>query len=430
MSIPTHLQGKAAQAEHLAQSGQAGQASRLFLELAQEVPGHSRAPFFLAMQAFGTGDLAQARRWIEQALAGEPRSALIEASAGQILRACGDKDAAIAAYERALAMDADFLPARLDAGHLLSEQGRSLDANRHYRAALDQASRIPQLPAALQASLVRARDAVQVEEKALEDVLQAALRDARAALPDEGLERFDECYDILRGRKRVQLPKPGFMHFPKLPPLSFYGREHFPWAAALEARTPEILAEVQAMLAASGGGFIPYIQKDDADVPDSQAWRDLNKNDDWGVFFLHNQGERVARHCQALPKTAAALDDVPMVHIPGRGPTAFLSRLRPGTHIPPHHGATNTRLICHLPLVIPDNCAIRVGNDTRSWKMGELIVFDDTVEHEAWNRSDQTRIVLIFDVWNPFLTEAERALVTAVTAAYAGFYPDRLHKLD
>jgi len=121
---------------------------------------------------------------------------------------------------------------------------------------------------------------------------------------------------------------------------------------------------------------------------------------------------------------------VPMVHIPGRGPTAFLSRLRPGTHIPPHHGATNTRLICHLPLVIPDNCAIRVGNDTRRWKLGELIVFDDTVEHEAWNRSDQTRIVLIFDVWNPFLTEAERALVTAVTAAYAGFYPDRLHKLD
>lgn len=430
MSIPPHLQGKAAQAEQFAQTGQLAHASRLFLELAQEAPGYPRAPFFLAMQAFGAGNLAQARRWIEQAMSGEPRTALVEASAGQILKACGDADAALAAYERALAMDPEFLPARLDAGHLLADQGRSLDANRHYRAALEQASKIPKLPMALQTQLGRARDSVQLEDRALEETLQQALRDARASLPAEGSERFDECYDILMGRKRAQLPKPGFMHFPKLPPLSFYGREHFPWAAALEARTPEILAEVQAMMAASEGGFIPYVQKDDADVPDSQAWRDLNKSDDWGVFFLHNQGERVARHCEALPLTAAALDEVPMVRIPGRGPTAFLSRLRPGTHIPPHHGATNTRLICHLPLVIPGNCAIRVGNDTRTWKPGELIVFDDTVEHEAWNRSDETRIVLIFDVWNPFLTAAERELVTAVTAAYAGFYPDRLHKLD
>ncbi len=430
MSIPTHLQGKAAQAEHFAQTGQPGQASRLFLELAQEAPGYSRAPFFLAMQAFGTGDLAQARRWIEQAMAGEPRSALVEASAGQILKACGDLDAALAAYERALAMDPDFLPARLDAGHLLADQGRSLDANRHYRTALSQASKLPQLPMALHAALGRARDSVQLEQTALEHQLQEALRDTRAAVPAESSERFEECYEILMGRKRVQLPKPGFMHFPKLPPLSFYGRELFPWAAALEARTADILAEVQAMLAASEGRFIAYVQKDDADVPDSQAWRDLNKNDDWGVFFLHNQGERVANHCATLPLTAAALDDVPMVRIPDRGPTAFLSRLRPGTHIPPHHGATNTRVICHLPLVIPDNCAIRVGNDTRTWKPGELIIFDDTVEHEAWNRSDQDRIVLIFDVWNPFLTQAERELVTAATAAYARFYPEQMHKLD
>jgi aspartate beta-hydroxylase len=172
------------------------------------------------------------------------------------------------------------------------------------------------------------------------------------------------------------------------------------------------------------------VQKDDADVPDSQAWRDLNRSDDWGVFFFHNQGERVDRHCEACPVTAAALDAVPMVRIPLRGPTAFLSKLRPGAYIPPHHGATNTRLICHLPLVIPPDCAIRVGNDTRAWREGELLVFDDTIEHEAWNRSDETRIVLIFDVWNPFLTERERARVAAVTAAYAGFYPDRLHKLD
>lgn len=430
MSIPPHLQGKAAQAEHFSQTGQVAHAARLFVELAQEAPGYWRAPHFLAMQSFAAGDLAQAKRWIGQAIAGEKPPALVEANAGQIFLAVGDKQASQAAYERALLLDPDFLPARLDLGDLLDDQGKSLEANRHYRAALGQASTIPKLPIALQVQLGRARDRTQLEHQALEQTLQAALRTTQASADADGNDRFEECYGILMGRLRPQLPKPGFMHFPKLPPLSFYGREHFPWAAALEARTPQILVEVQAMLAGPESGFIAYVQKDAADVPDSQAWRDLNKNDDWGVFFLHNQGERVDRHCAALPVTAAALDEVPMVSIPGRGPTAFLSRLRPGTHIPPHHGATNTRVICHLPLVIPDNCAIRVGNDTRSWKPGELIVFDDTVEHEAWNRSDRDRIVLIFDVWNPFLTAAEREQVTAVTAAYATFYPEQLHKLD
>lgn len=431
MNLPSHLQAKAAQAEHFAQSGQSAQAARLFLDILGEAPRYSRAAWFLAMQAFAAGGLEEARRWIEQAMAGEPRSALVEASGGQILKACGDQYAALAAYERALVLDPEFLPARLDAGHLLADQGKSRDANHHYRAALEQASTLPQLPVALQEQLVRARDSVQREQQALEARLTDALRDARSALPPEGAARFEECYEILMGRKRPQLPKPGFMHFPKLPPLSFYGREHFPWAAALEARTGEILAEVQALMATEEQGrFIPYVQKADADVPDSQAWRDLNRNPDWGVFFLHNQGERVQRNCAACPVTAAALDDVPMVNIPDRGPTAFFSRLRPGTHIPPHHGATNTRLICHLPLIIPDHCAIRVGNDTRAWKPGELVVFDDTMEHEAWNRSDQARVVLIFDVWNPFLTAAERDLVTAVTAAYAAFYPERLHYVD
>ena len=431
MNLPAHLQAKAAQAEHFAQSGQVAQASRLFLDLLQDAPRYSRAAWFLAMQAFTAGSHKDARRWIEQAMAGEPRSALVEASGGQILKACGDTEAALAAYERALVLDPEFLPARLDAGHLLADQGKAKDANRHYRAALEQASGIPQLPMALQEQLGRARDSVQREQQALEASLADALRGARAALSGEGGARFEECYEILMGRKRPQLPKPGFMHFPKLPPLSFYGREHFPWAAALEAKTGAILAEIQALMASGDSGrFIPYVQKEDADVPDSQAWRDLNRSDDWGVFFLHNQGERVQRNCEACPATAAALDEVPMVQIPGRGPTAFFSRLRPGTHIPPHHGATNTRLICHLPLIIPDDCAIRVGNDTRAWKPGELIVFDDTMEHEAWNRSDQTRVVLIFDVWNPFLTAAERDMVTAVTAAYAAFYPDRLHYVD
>jgi aspartyl/asparaginyl beta-hydroxylase (cupin superfamily) len=112
--------------------------------------------------------------------------------------------------------------------------------------------------------------------------------------------------------------------------------------------------------------------------------------------------------CALCPETAAALAAVPQNHIPGRAPTAFFSILRPGAHIPPHTGVTNTRAIIHLPLVVPDDCWFRVGGETRLWREGEAFAFDDTIEHEAHNGSGEPRIVLIFDVWNPHLSEDEQ----------------------
>ncbi|MBP6627175.1 MAG: aspartyl/asparaginyl beta-hydroxylase domain-containing protein, partial [Arenimonas sp.] len=90
--------------------------------------------------------------------------------------------------------------------------------------------------------------------------------------------------------------------------------------------------------------------------------------------------------------------------------------------IPPHHGATNCRLTVHLPLVIPPNCALQVGNHVRPWTMGELLIFDDTVEHAAWNDSDQLRVVLIFDVWHPMLSAAERRLVKGTLEGIMAYY--------
>ena len=98
----------------------------------------------------------------------------------------------------------------------------------------------------------------------------------------------------------------------------------------------------------------------------------------------------------------------PQNRVPGKAPTAFFSILRPHAHIPPHTGVTNTRAIIHLPLVIPEGCWLRVGGETRHWVEGEAFAFDDTIEHEALNPTDKMRIVLIFDVWNPHLTQRER----------------------
>ncbi len=138
----------------------------------------------------------------------------------------------------------------------------------------------------------------------------------------------------------------------------------------------------------------------------------------------------VATAARERDRLGMLLDSLPLVDIPGRGPTAFFSRLKPGTHIPPHHGATNTRLIVHLPLIVPEGCGFRVGNTTREWQPGETLIFDDTVEHEAWNRGPDTRVVLIFDVWNPYLSERERDWVREVTATMAEFFPERQHVLE
>src|SRR3546814_15439467 len=95
----------------------------------------------------------------------------------------------------------------------------------------------------------------------------------------------------------------------------------------------------------------------------------------------------------------------------------MFSLLAPGKHIPPHTGVANTRLVCHLPLIVPDGCWFRVGAETREWKRGAAWVFDDTIEHEAANDSNALRVILIVDCWHPGLSPLEREAVAAAMAA-------------
>ncbi len=92
----------------------------------------------------------------------------------------------------------------------------------------------------------------------------------------------------------------------------------------------------------------------------------------------------------------------------------MFSLLRPRTRIPPHNGLVNTRLICHLPLIVPPGCGFRVGNETRQWQEGKAWVFDDSIDHEAWNDSDRTRVILLFDIARPELTAEENRWVATL----------------
>jgi aspartate beta-hydroxylase len=140
-------------------------------------------------------------------------------------------------------------------------------------------------------------------------------------------------------------------------------------------------------------------------------------NPAWSAFYLWKNGAPVAENAARCPRTLEALDGAPLARVQNRSPSILFSLLAPGAHIPPHNGLVNTRLICHLPLLVPGKCTFRVGNDVRDWVEGQAWAFDDTVEHEAWNHSEGTRVILLFDIWRPELTEQERSYVVSLFEA-------------
>jgi aspartyl/asparaginyl beta-hydroxylase (cupin superfamily) len=130
-------------------------------------------------------------------------------------------------------------------------------------------------------------------------------------------------------------------------------------------------------------------------------WGELNHSRRWTSVLPVARRREAGGACARCPRTAALLESLPMARQPGYAPTAMFSALEPRTHIPPHTGSVNTRLLVHLPLIVPGPCRFRVGNQVREWRLGEAWVFDDTIEHEAWNDTDELRVILIFDIWNP-----------------------------
>ena len=192
-----------------------------------------------------------------------------------------------------------------------------------------------------------------------------------------------------------------------------------------EAQTDAIRADLMNALHDHEADFTPYIHYGEH-MPLDQ-WRELNNSPRWTSYEFYRQGQPIAVRCERAPATLRAVRALPQADVPLRSPVAMYSALQPRTRIPPHTGVANFRLVVHLPLVIPPGCGFRVGSETREWRIGESWVFDDSIDHEAWNDSDQTRVILLFDVWRPELSVAERTLVTQLFEAidaYSGTKPD------
>ncbi len=369
-------------------------------------------------RAFRSDDLAAARAAFERVVeldGKDPRQWIHLALACQGLKDEAGEEAAIA---KALALDPLELVALMLRASLLERQGRRHEAARAHGAVAVVAGPPERLhpdlrPAALHAG--RFRDAYNQELGAF---LDQRLESGLAAFAGEDLRRFRDSVDILVGRKKRYDSHAEIYHYPHLAPIEFFDRAPFPWLDAIEAETGAIRDEFLAVLKADEG-FEPYITYP-AGVPLNQ-WVELNHSPRWSAFHLYQMGSLVEENAAKCPTTMAALAHAPQPDQPGRTPAAMFSLLKPRTRIPPHTGVTNVRLVTHLPLIVPGGCGFRVGNETREWVPGKALVFDDTIEHEAWNDSDQLRVVLIFDIWHPGLSVAERSLITAMGHALREF---------
>jgi aspartate beta-hydroxylase len=334
--------------------------------------------------------------------------------------ACRGQDEAReeAAITQALSIDPLDLVALILRGTLLERQGRRHEAARAYGAVVAVAPPAQRLHPDLQPALARAtafRDAYTRECGSFLDDFLAPQLSAHAA---RDLSRFRDALDIMLGRRKRYESQSAIFHFPHLPAIEFFPRADFPWLDAIEADTDAIRDEFIEVLKHEDG-FTPYITYP-SDVPHNQ-WAELNNSPRWSAFHLYKMGERIDANAARCSRTMRALAGAPQPIQPGRTPSAMFSLLKPRTRIPPHNGVTNTRLVVHLPLIVPEGCGFRVGNDTREWVAGKAWVFDDTIEHEAWNDSDKLRVVLIFDIWHPHLTAAEREMITALTAGLNTF---------
>jgi aspartate beta-hydroxylase len=387
-------------------------------------PGHPPTRAWLSARARQLGALDEACGHATHGLALHPGSAMLRFQLGAAQAAAGDLDGATTTLQAVSPDEPAHTFARLWLGGVQMQRGAHDAGLRTYAQALATAERLGLLQARLPADVrVQVEAAIALLRAARTDVIERAL--APFVLPPAEAARIRDAFAPHLGEPTPTpahaLQQPSFLFVPGLADRPWWPREAFPFLANIEAHTDAIRDEMLAVLADDASGFTPYLDMPD-DAPAAPMWGTLNRSRAWTGYHFFRHGERIEPHCRRCPRTAAALDALPLLRIPGHAPEALFSVLRPGTHIPPHTGVINGRLTVHLPLVVPPDCgALAVAREARPWHEGECLVFDDSFVHEAINRSVQTRVVLIFDLWHPGLPEATRAALAATIAAYGAF---------
>lgn len=410
----------AERAAQLAGGGAFEDAAQLYRRVLEHDPNDSNALQFLGWQALKNGRLDEAVALLARARDAGPQHPALHVTLGQAHMAGGDFAAAIESFDSALLLSPGLAPALLYKGLALERMGEPVLAAAAFHGALFSAQRtgewadIAALPFEVRQLIKHAADSIRRYRR---QILLESLAHVRKRYGSSALRRIERCIGIYIYEIAPDYPDPrqhpNFLFIPGLPSRPFF-EDHadFPWLAELEASTGDVREELLLQSMREPVAFHPVVSERGHSIPDS--WRDLNGSMKWNGLYFYRHGKRLDENCRRCPRTAGLLDALPLMREPGHSPEAHFSVLQPGAHIPVHTGVTNARVVVHLPLIIPQNCGIRIAAETRTWTEGKCLVFDDTFEHEAWNGSTETRTILILDTWNPYLTPAEREGISAV----------------
>ncbi|HET7930434.1 MAG TPA: aspartyl/asparaginyl beta-hydroxylase domain-containing protein [Rhodanobacteraceae bacterium] len=412
-----------------------GEAEAVYRDILKASPDTPEALNFIAMCALARGEFAAAQRDLEQAARLEPTEPEIWKNVGIVQLAQHRSDDALDAFDRALGLEPMHFAARLHRGAALEQLGRLDEAAAAYFGALATAQSRGKwrndmtTPPGLRPAVRHAAAFVETHRKRIFMELLQPLRDRYGAT---SLARVEQGLEIYLGDRPAHYPDPRqyckFFYVPGLRNTPYYERELFPWYADLEPHVDVIREELRGVLE-QPIGVQPFLGTNDNKLlKEHNLLAGTRGHAEWNSFFFHRHGEIFEQNARRCPRTTEVLAGLPLVKIREHAPEVLFSILTPGSHILKHHGVTNTRLVTHLPLIIPEDCAISVGGVEHAWQEGRCVTFDDTFEHEAWNRSDKLRAVMILDAWHPDLTEAEREATTLLIGGIGDF--NRTAKVD
>ncbi len=402
------------------------EAERAYVAALDADPSHIEALTFVAARALAAGRVSDALQFYERLATLRPDDASVLTGLGQARLESGQLDAARAVLGAVLERVADAFVARFHLAQTYERAGDAHAALVHYFRAISDAQAQGRwlndatTHVSMRGSVQRAMALVDKERLALYDGVLEPLRQRFGA---SELRRVEHC---LRIYLHMEPPpyqdarqRPSFLYFPSLLATPYLPKSSMPWLQALESSAPTIIEEMLHVLDEQRG-FEPFLRFHKLEEARSYLTGNDGKGG-WNAYFFYRHGERYTENCEQCPRTAAALERAPLLRIRDHAPEICFSLLTPGSHILPHRGVTNTRIVVHLPLLIPENAALDVGGEQHVWKVGESVAFDDTYEHEAWNRSANNRVIVLMDAWNPHLTEAEREAVAELVIAIGEF---------
>ena len=411
-------------AQTLLQQGRLDDAERAARQSLQAQPRDVASLNVLGLIALRRGQLPRAQQLLESSIDIDPNHAFTRHYLGRVHDAAGNVDGAVAAHAAAIKLAPAMFIIRLHYATALERAGQSEQAAiQYFRASSDAQAQGRWLNAETTAPALRpmVEHAIQMVRATRKQTFANLLEPLRQKYGRDSLARVEQCLRVYFHEQAPVYPdprqRPTFLYFPDLPPAPYLDRSLFSWIEALEARTGAIRQELLQLLPSEAGRERVFT----TEAVEQQNLRGLKSPPSWNGYYFYRHGERRDDNCTACPATASALGLLPLSHVRDHGPEVLFSVFTAGTHLLPHRGVTNTRLVGHLPLLVPPDCALNVGGEVHEWREGRAVVFDDTYEHEAWNRSDRTRVVLIFDLWNPHLTEAEQAAIEQLVPAMGDF---------